>query len=367
MNRSMIRWFAAVLCLSAMPQPLLAQTHAVGERHGVARHEPAAVRDAQHRAEVRYTVWYPAPPGLVERDLTIGPPESPLFVGGRAAADAPVAPGRFPTILLSHGNGGSARMMAWFGTGLARLGHMVIAVDHPGNTALDPLTVAGATLPWERAGDLGAALQAVRDDHALAPHLNMDRLATAGFSAGGFTALVAAGARVDLPRLERFCAANPADGVCLPQVETPHISARDRQEAATSPALAPFMRRAAGDHALVGVRAVFVMAPALVQALDQKALGRLQQPLRIVQGDADTVAPAATNARVLAGLVPAAVLSEHAGAGHYDFLAACTELGRQRLATLCGNAASQAATHAQAIALAHAFLSRALPASDREG
>ena len=59
-----------------------------------------------------------------------------------------------PVILFSHGFGGTARIMAWFGTALARHGLIVIAVDHPGNNGRDPMTLAGAVLNWERPGDL---------------------------------------------------------------------------------------------------------------------------------------------------------------------------------------------------------------------
>ena len=45
-------------------------------------------------------------------------------------------------------------MMAWFGTALAREGYIVIAVDHPGNNnGMDPMTIGGAALFWERPGD----------------------------------------------------------------------------------------------------------------------------------------------------------------------------------------------------------------------
>ena len=49
-------------------------------------------------------------------------------------------------ILLSHGFGGTARIMGWLGIPLARAGYVVIAVDHPGDNAIDPITVAGAIL-----------------------------------------------------------------------------------------------------------------------------------------------------------------------------------------------------------------------------
>jgi predicted dienelactone hydrolase len=64
-----------------------------------------------------------------------------------------------------------------------------------------------------------AALEATERDPAIDPHLDLARPDVAGFSAGGFTALVAAGARVDRSHFAQFCAANPDDGVCRPQQE----------------------------------------------------------------------------------------------------------------------------------------------------
>ena len=206
-------WLPA-LVVAAPPRP-------VGERHGIAHPPSAAVRDAGHHDSVRYTVWYPATTGVLETALLIGPPDAPLWEAGAAAADADIAAGRWPVLLLSHGNGGSARMMGWFGTAMARAGYVVIAVDHPGNNGMDPMTVAASILMWNRVDDLAAALTAVQADPVLAAHIDVARLGIAGYSAGGFTALVAAGARPDLQRLLAFCRAHPEDGVCVPQAENP--------------------------------------------------------------------------------------------------------------------------------------------------
>ena len=134
------------------------------------------MRDAGHSDRVRYTVWYPAQPDAKEQPLTIGPPGAPLFQEGSSAVDAPVAPGRWPLLLVSHGNGGSARMMGWFGTALARAGYVVVALDHPGNNGVDPMTDAGSILMWNRADDLAAALAAVQADPVLSPHVDAERL-----------------------------------------------------------------------------------------------------------------------------------------------------------------------------------------------
>lgn len=336
------------------------ESRAAGERHGTTSAAGAAVRDAQHRDTLRYTVWYPAQAGSRETALTLGPPDAPLFDVGRAAMDAPVMGDRLPTLLLSHGNGGSARMMGWLGTALARAGYLVIAVDHPGNNGADAMTLPGSVLTWLRADDLRAALVAVQADPVLGPHVDAERLGVVGFSAGGYTALLAAGARPDLQRLLAFCTTHPDDGVCRPQQEAATHTMEARITAASSPELLPWISRANESRAIPGVRAVFLLAPAIVQAFAPEQLSSLRQPVSIVLGEADAVAPPQSNGAAAGALIPGAELQRLADVGHYDFLAACTETGQQRLQDLCTTSVPKAQTHAQAVDAAIRFFDHSL-------
>jgi predicted dienelactone hydrolase len=107
------------------------------------------------------------------------------------------------------------------------------------------------------------------------------------------------------------------------------------------------------------VRAVFVMAPALVQAIDPQSLARLRAPVRIVAGDADTVAPPATNAQVAVGLIPDSQLDIVPKAGHYAFLSTCTPIAiiSVRACTLAG---AQEPAHRVALEKALELFGRAL-------
>jgi predicted dienelactone hydrolase len=338
-----------------------AAAQTVGERHLTAVNPTAALRDAQGRDTVRVTVWYPAAAGAKERSIDIGPPAAPYFRIGSVAPDAPFADRtRRPVILFSHGFGGAARIMAWFALPLARAGYVVIAVDHPGNNGLDKMTVAGAITFWDRPGDLAAALAAARADPTIGPHLDLRRMGVAGFSAGGFTAIAATGARVDLARFRAFCQANPTDGICAPQKEFA-VTPDEAAAALASPRLAPEAARAGDDHAIAGVRAAFAIAPALIQAFDPASLSRDQTPVAIILGDADPVAPPATNGRIAARLMPHAKLEELAGVGHYDFLATCTPAGVAQT-PVCADKVPQDPTHEAAIAFALAWFRRYLGA-----
>jgi predicted dienelactone hydrolase len=336
-----------------------ASAYPVGERHLQTTEPSAALRDAQHRDTLRITVWYPAAAGAQEQDITIGPPDKPLFFVGESAPDAGFADDRRrPVILFSHGFGGAARMMGWFGTVLAEQGYVVIAVDHPGNNGVDPMTVAGAVMFWERPGDLAAALARVRADPEFNRRMDMARVGVAGFSAGGFTSLVAAGARVDLARFRAFCADHPDDGVCAPQKE---FTVTQEQALAflASPEITPRVAHAADDLSLPEVRAAFVMAPAIVQALDPASLRSLRTPVSIILGDDDEVAPPNTNGGVAARAIPGARMTVLAGVGHYDFLAQCTPAGQQQV-PICPRRVPQGETHRAALEAALRFFAQTL-------
>jgi predicted dienelactone hydrolase len=341
---------------------MAATAHAgpVGERDFTTTDATAALRDAEHRPTVRVTVWYPAAAGSKEERIDLGPPYGrPFFTVGAVAEGAPFVDAKpRPVILFSHGFGGSARMMGWFGLPLARAGYVVIAVDHPGNNAFDRMTAAGAIMHWDRPQDLRAALEAVRSDPAIGPHIDKRRLGVAGFSAGGFTALVSAGAQVDMERLRDLCRAQPADADCAPQKELP-LTQADYQRTAASPELAAEIAHADGDHSIPGVRAAFAMAPAIVQALPPEGLARMKVPVAIIVGDADPVAPPGTNGVAAAESIPNAKLKVLPGVGHYDFLSTCTPGGRARV-PVCDAKVNQDDSHQAAIDMALAFFGRTL-------
>ena len=352
------------LVLAAAVCSLVAAAHAgpVGERHLTTTDATAALRDAQHRPDVRVTIWYPAAQDAIEQRIDLGPPGRPLFLVGAVAANAPFADDRpRPVILFSHGFGGAARMMGWFGTALARAGYVVVAVDHPGNNGLDAMTAPGAIMPWDRVQDLRAALDAAKADPAIGPHLDPARIGVSGFSAGGFTALVSVGARVDMSRLLAFCRQNPTDGVCAPQKEFA-VSMDQAQRALASPELAAEAAHAGDDHTIPGVRAAFAIAPAIVQALPPQDLARIRTPVGIILGDADLVAPPNTNGLVAAKAIAHVELKILPGVGHYDFLSTCTPAGSAVVPLCAAIKAPQDPTHQAAIDMALGFFGRTLGA-----
>ena len=229
--------------------------------------------------------------GATEKTIVVGSADAPVFVAGRAAADAPWADtSMHPLVVLSHGFGGSARQMTWLGAPLARAGYVVVAVDHPGTNGVDGVTPQGAYAMWARAGDVRAALDFVLADPTLGPHIDAKRIGIAGFSLGGWTAALVAGARTDFARFDRFCASAQRDSICDPQLEFP-LDMRQRHGILESAPMHTLAARENGNFRDARIRAAFMIAPALVQALDPASLAAIDIPVRWLAGTADFRSP----------------------------------------------------------------------------
>jgi predicted dienelactone hydrolase len=133
--------------------------------------------------------------------------------------------------------------------------------------------------------------------------------------------------------------------------------------AADTPELAPWVARAGDDRTIGGVGAVFLIAPAMVQAFAPEELAKVRLPVSVLVGAADTVASPATNSDIAAAALPKATLTTLPAVGHYDFLSSCTALGQTRVGALCQVAADKQATHGAAITEATALFDAALSAT----
>jgi predicted dienelactone hydrolase len=114
-----------------------------------------------------------------------------------ASRDSPVANGRFPIILFSHGNGrgGTPLVHGELLLDLARQGFIVVAPFHGGTEKSFV----------ERPRQAHKALEGMLADPRFSQRADANRVGMAGFSFGGAVTLIAAGARVDLARLSAYC------------------------------------------------------------------------------------------------------------------------------------------------------------------
>jgi predicted dienelactone hydrolase len=167
--------------------------------------EPAGLRQIEiamphHGVVANATMWYPNGGGGARTVFA----ENPVFRGVDAALSAEVADGSHPLVLFSHGMGGTARAQAWFASGLAARGAVVLSVDHPRSSWGDYDMTEGVR-HWTRAADLSVALDALLADPEVGPRIDTSRIMAAGFSYGGWTALSLGGARGNHAGLVEAC------------------------------------------------------------------------------------------------------------------------------------------------------------------
>lgn len=225
-----------ILPAPVLPQP--AGRYAVGTQvlrwTDPARLEGATTDPADHR-DVIVQAWYPAAPapaGAAKVPYLDGlgrlPPDImgvPRFVFRRfgetrvpAAAGPPVSTERgvWPVVIFSHGHGATRGVYTALLTDLASRGYVVLAVDHPYEAAVTQLAdgrVVGFTLDADgddgdrvaymerqilvRAADVRFVLDQLGRPNALGPvlagQLDPTRVALAGHSFGGATAVLVAG------------------------------------------------------------------------------------------------------------------------------------------------------------------------------
>jgi predicted dienelactone hydrolase len=260
-----------------------------------------------------------------------------LFRLGEWADNADPVAGLFPLIVLSHGTGGSAQMIAWLGRALASKGYIAAAVNHPGNNALEEYTAEGFLIWWERARDLRTVVKMLVHDREFGPLIDPSKIGAAGFSLGGYTVIAIAGGRTDPALFREFCRSPNAEG-CADPPEFPNLFKRWAELDATSQAFRHAVSQSGRSYRDPRVRAVFAIAPALGRAFIPESLRRITRPVAIVAGSDDSIVPAGSNGRLLARLIPRATLTLLPGVGHYTFLAACTEQGRRARPDLCTDA-----------------------------
>ncbi|HEX4066866.1 MAG TPA: hypothetical protein VHZ09_12655 [Acidobacteriaceae bacterium] len=297
-------------------------------------------------------VWYPADAAATEQPQWVGDPPHALASAGRAAPDAALAatPARFPLILLSHGTGGSALMMAWLGTQLAAHGFIAVAVNHPGNNGIEPHTVQGFTLGWERSVDLSHVLDGMLADPEFGPRIDLQRVGAAGFSFGGYTVLEIAGGVGDISKALTECASpHPTSALCQSPPEFPGLIPRAMQLAQSDPAFRRALEASRGPHADRRIRAIFAIAP-FASVFTEPSLEKISIPAAIVAGAGDPILSPKANAAYAAAHIPGAqltILPE--GVGHYTFLDTCTAWGKGDFPAICGDRPSvdRAAVHAE--------------------
>src|SRR5271165_1275148 len=148
-------------------------------------------------------IWYPTKAAASEHDVG-------LFTQV-VAPGAAINRGSYPLIVMSHGNGGTFESHYDTALALAHAGFVVAAVTHTGDNYRDQ---SQATNLVPRPQALHTLIGYMLTSWSGHTGINPAKVGAFGFSAGGFTVLVAIGGIPDLSRVAPYCAGHAETYVC---------------------------------------------------------------------------------------------------------------------------------------------------------
>lgn len=123
-------------------------------------------------------------------------PSSPVSFGPyimEVSPDAAILEGRFPLVVISHGNGGSHLLYRSISLHLARLGYVVAMPEHYGNNRNNNSLENTVQNLMLRPRHISLTIDALLANPDFNHHILADSIAVIGHSMGGYTALALAG------------------------------------------------------------------------------------------------------------------------------------------------------------------------------
>lgn len=312
---------------------------------------PIEIHDPVNGGNMPGYVFYPSAPSTTT--TWIGPNEL------HAKREATAIPGAKPLVVISHGHGGSDLGHHDLAVYLASHGFVVATLQHPKDNYKDTSGVGTAAVFIGRPIQVKATIRMLLHDPHWKALINPDKIGVAGFSIGGYTALMLVGA---VPRFDRFigfCKAHPGnENVCTPfrkfKVQLKKHGWKSAMQYLTN--IQDQLHRW-GDTDDPRVKAAFAMAP-WSMVFDKAGLASINRPVYLYDGADDHFQPIQYNTLYAAPLIKTLVgIKLIPGAGHFVFLAPCSTRLAKSAPKICVDppGVNRVAAHQQINADALAF------------
>jgi predicted dienelactone hydrolase len=216
--------------------------------------------------------------------------------------DCPIKGSKLPLIVFSHGRGG------WFGQhhdlneALADAGFIVAAINHPGDS-VDDHSQSESLSSWaSRPADIVRLLDFVLKDWKDKAAIDPDRIGFFGFSKGGYTGLVLAGADLDIRRVAQYCTQPTPFCEQVRSGDVPKIWPHDAR-----------------------IKIAVLADTAPTTAFTEANLAAIKMPLQIWRSELGGYGADPGGTTRVAAALPGHPEIHTVPAGHYAFLAPCSE------------------------------------------
>ncbi|HWB47686.1 MAG TPA: alpha/beta hydrolase [Stellaceae bacterium] len=258
---------------------------------------------------IELAIWYPSdgqpttqPIGLFTQDV---------------AYYGPVKGDKLPLVVISHGTGGSAAEHYDTALALADAGFVVVALNHTGDNYKDRADSFTRRNFVNRSRHVSRVIDFMLKDWAGHDRIDPVRIGIFGHSAGGATALIALGGTPDFALTAKFCEEHPDFWSCQ---QIKQRAAANTDPAPDNPAPPPDWPH---DPRL---KAAVIAAPAAGYAFGKDGLSAVSVPVQLWRAENDKITPNEWNADHVRDALPKPP-DDHlvANAGHFDFLAPCSD------------------------------------------
>lgn len=143
------------------------------------------------------------PTHVPSKSVKFGPFKMELSIGSA------IAEGAFPLVVISHGSSGSNLGHRSIAFALVKQGFIVAMPLHPEDNYKNN-SAQGSVNNWKnRPLHIRSAIDSLMSASALAPSIDVDKVAVIGHSAGGYSALAVAGGVANTRHIIELCESNP--------------------------------------------------------------------------------------------------------------------------------------------------------------